>query len=151
LRPAFYAVIDGIVSPRAGVVGTLSTLQEAGYVLGLISNTYWAADLHDRHLAQHGLLDFFPVRVYSCEAPVVKPHPAIFLHALGAMGVRPEASAYVGDRPDVDVQGAQEAGMRGILIRSPYMAGDLKGITPDAIVDELPDLIPELETLESAP
>jgi hypothetical protein len=40
--------------------------------------------------------------------------------------------------------------MRGILIRSPYMAGDLKGTTPDAIIDELPDLIPALESLETA-
>ncbi len=148
LRESFYRAIDSIVALRTGAVETLAALQEAGYRLGLISNTYWASDLHDRHLAENDLLGFLPVRVYSCDTPVVKPHPAIFLHALGIMQIRPEEAVYVGDRPEVDVQGAQNAGMRGILIRSPYMTTRLDGILPDAIIDELPDLIPALAGLD---
>lgn len=151
LRSTFYRAMDGIVTPRAGLIETLTALRDAGHALGLISNTYWAADLHDRHMAEYGLLDFFPVRVYSCDTPYTKPHPAIFALALERMGIDAGKAAYVGDRPDVDVRGAQDAGMRGILIRSPYEHTPLGEVTPDAIIDELPDLISALAQLEAQP
>jgi HAD superfamily hydrolase (TIGR01509 family) len=147
LRPYFYSAIDPIVTPREGLIETLTGLRDLDLQIGLISNTYWASDVHDRHLAEHGLLPFFPVRVYSCDAPVQKPHPAIFLHALGLMQIRPEEAAYVGDRLDVDVAGAKSAGMRGILIRSPYLPDQNNDIEPDAIIDELPDLLQVVEWL----
>ncbi len=147
LRRYFYSAINTIVIPRKGLIETLTGLRDTGYQLGLISNTYWASDVHDRHLAEHGLLEFFPVRVYSCSTLVQKPHPAIFLYALGEMQVRPEEAAYVGDRLDVDVAGAQAAGMRGILIRSPYMPDQTEDVTPNAIIDELPDLLRVIEWL----
>ncbi len=147
LRPHFYAAIDSIVSPRVGAAATLATLREQGFALGLISNTYWAADLHDRHLAEHDLLDLLPVRVYSSDWPHAKPHPSIFAAALERLKVPAAAAVYVGDRPDVDVGGAQAAGMRGILIRSPHEHTPPGAILPDAVVDELPDLIPALARL----
>ncbi len=154
LRPALYSAVDTIVFPRAGVYETLHTLRAAGYRLGLISNTHWAADLHDRHLREHGLLDLLPLRIYSCDTPFMKPHPGIFRLALDALGLPPETAVYVGDRPDVDVEAAQQVGMRGILIRSPYRPeagpGEAGGVAPDAVVDELSDLIPVLHGLEKA-
>lgn len=151
-RPHFYRRIDEIVTLREGIVETLTALRERGYTLGLISNTYWAADLHDRHLAEHDLLDLLPLRVYSCDSPYRKPHPAIFRAALDALGVEPQQAAYVGDRLDVDVAGAQAAGMASVLIRSPYRLGDdpPAGVTPDVVIDELPGLLPALEALEAA-
>jgi phosphoglycolate phosphatase-like HAD superfamily hydrolase len=51
----------------------------------------------------------------------------------------------------VDVAGAQRAGLRGILIRSPYEQTPLGETHPDAVIDELPDLLPALAVLEGAP
>src|SRR5262245_23227607 len=53
LRPAFYSAINRIVLPRVGGPETLAKLHNTGIRLGVISNTFWAADLHDRHLADH--------------------------------------------------------------------------------------------------
>jgi putative hydrolase of the HAD superfamily len=147
-RDYFYREIDGIVSPRLGAYETLSALKEAGYRIGLISNTYWAAAMHDRHLRQFGLIDFFEVRVYSADTAHVKPHPAIFNDTLAMMGLNPQEAVYVGDRPDNDVMGAQRVGMRGVLINSPYNTVPLGEVVPDAIIDELPELIPALERLQ---
>lgn len=148
LRPHFYNTIDAIVTPREGIVETLRALRDDGRMLGLVSNTYWASDLHDRHLAAHDLLDLLPVRVYSCDAPRRKPHPAIFEMALDRLGVEAGEAAYVGDRPDVDVAGAQEAGMLGILIDSPFRSEGLMGVTPDAIIGEIPDLLTVIPLLD---
>lgn len=151
LRRRLYHPIDQIVSARLGVHTTLTALRDTGYQLGLVSNTFWASDMHDHHLAEHDLIDFLPVRVYSCDMPYQKPHPSIFLSALESLDIRPEEAAYVGDRADIDVGGAQNAGMLGILIRSPYQTTNLNDHHPDAIIDELPELIPALAALQPSP
>ena len=150
LRSYLYQPVDQTVSLRQGADTTLASLRDAGYRLGLISNTFWAADLHDRHLAEYGLLDFLTVRIYSSDAPYQKPHPSILLLALERIGVCAQEAAYVGDRVDVDVEGSQQVGMRGILIRSPYQPASLNGRKPDAIVEELPGLIAALAELQAA-
>lgn len=147
LRHHFYSVIDTIVAPREGVRETLEVLKARGYQMAIISNSYWASDLHDRHLAQYGLLDFFPLRLYSCDTPYMKPHPAIFRQALDALGLAPQEVAYVGDRPDVDVAGAQQVGMYGVLIASPYRTEGLGDVVPHATITELPELPDALITL----
>lgn len=144
-RLAFYTPVDEVVFPRDGLRPTLRTLQENGYKLGIISNTFWAADLHDRHLSRFDVLGFFPLRVYSCNSPYIKPHPAIFTGALGKLEVEPGESVFVGDRLDADILGAQGVGMHGVLIHSPYHTDETGDIIPDARIDELPDLIPVLD------
>lgn len=148
LRARFYSAVDDIVRPRLGVRETLDALHKDGYLLGLISNTYWAADLHDRHLREHGLLEVLPERVYSSETEHMKPHPSIFTDALATLGAQPENAVYVGDRLDVDVGGAQAVGMRGVLIISPYVVQasneKTRAIRPDATIQELPDLLDRL-------
>ena len=148
VRHLFYVEIDNVVRPRKGLLPTFPSLQEAGYTLGLISNTFWAADVHDSHMNRYGIIDFFPVRVYSCDSPYIKPHPAIFTGMLDRLGVSPGEAVYVGDRADVDVAGAQGAGLKGILIESPYRHEGLGDVVPDAIIGELPDLIPALQRLQ---
>ncbi len=150
LRPHFYEAIDSIVTPRLGVVETLTSLTQAGYSLGLISNTFWAVDLHDKHLAQFGLLNLLPVRVYSCDSQHTKPHPSIFHAALQQMNIGAKNAAYVGDRPDLDVAGAQQAGMQGVLIRSPYYDASSGHGKPDAVIEEIPELPHALQQMESA-
>ncbi len=148
-RQDFYRTIDETVTPRLGVVDTLRNLREAGYQLSLISNTWWAADLHDRHLAEQGLLEFLPLRIYSCNMPFAKPHPSIFHRVLDELSISPKQAVYVGDRSDVDIAGAQNVGMAGILIRSPYIVTELDSVVPDAIIDELPELPNVLQRLDA--
>jgi putative hydrolase of the HAD superfamily len=148
VRHTFYAATDAIVSPRTGMRPTLEALRAQGYRLALISNTFWATDLHDRHLAEHNLLDLLPERIYSSDSPYVKPHPGIFRAMIDRLGIAPAQAVYVGDRASVDIAGAQGAGLRAVLIRVPYRDEDLGTTIPDAIIDELPDLVPTLERLD---
>ena len=50
---------------------------------------------------------------------VEKPDPAIFRHALDALGVDPARAVHVGDTPAADVAGAIAAGARPVLV-DPY-------------------------------
>jgi len=95
------------------VVPALDQLKERGLVLGLISNV-------DRDITplyqELGLANWLGVVVTSQEVGFNKPDPQIFRAALRKAKLRPIEALYVGDQPQIDVVGANGAGMVGILI-----------------------------------
>jgi len=98
-------------------------------------------------LTRRGIIEYFPVRVYSSEIGVAKPHPAIFRAALDALGVPAEAALYVGDRLNADVAGAQGVGMKAVLVEVAHRPEHDPDIIPDARVKELPELLEVLPAL----
>ena len=122
---------------------TLVLLRERGYRLGLLSNTWWAAEWHNADLAAHGLSGLLDELIYTSDLPHSKPHPSVFAEIARRLDVPAAECAMIGDRQIDDVSGAKAAGMRGIWRRND--AGfPTSGVTPDAIVDqlsELPDLL----------
>lgn len=76
--------------------------------------------------------------------PVVsgKPAAAFFAAAAHRLGVAPSDLAMIGDDVRGDVGGAQDAGMRGVLVKTgKFAAADLEqGISPDAVLDSVADL-----------
>jgi putative hydrolase of the HAD superfamily len=106
--------VDGwaIVFPDAR--DTLRLLRERGYRLGLLSNTWWAADWHNADLAAHGLADLLDELAYTSDLPHSKPHPTVFLELAARLGVDPSACVMVGDRLIDDIAGALAVGMRAV-------------------------------------
>ncbi len=95
------------------VVPTLTQLKERDLVLGLISNV----DRDITPLYQGlGLAKWLGVVVTSQEVGFNKPDPQIFRAALRKAKLRPIEALYIGDQPQIDVVGANGAGMLGILI-----------------------------------
>jgi putative hydrolase of the HAD superfamily len=66
-----------------------------------------------------GLAERFALVVASGEVGVAKPDAAIFALACERLGVKPSEAAHVGDRLDLDAQGAAVAGLRGIWLDRP--------------------------------
>jgi putative hydrolase of the HAD superfamily len=144
-RRAFYAPIQEAAEPRQGVRPTLQALNEQGVALGLLSNTFWAGDIHDEDLARFDLLDLLPTRLYSCDIGRLKPHPEAFQMALTALEVEPNQAVYVGDRLKTDIEPAREVGLWGVLIKTPFHEEPLEDVMPDAVISELPELARLLE------
>lgn len=94
-------------------VGALRDLKECGYRLGVVSN--WDAGLEGL-LRDLGLLPYFDVVASSAAVGYRKPDPVIFDLAREQLGVRAEACAHVGDRPEADGDGARAAGIRPVII-----------------------------------
>jgi putative hydrolase of the HAD superfamily len=142
---AYYEVISQVVTPIEGdAQEVLRRLAEQGRLLGLVSNTLWAPEVHDTDLQRFGLLEYLPVRVYSSRAGYVKPDERIFRQALDRFDVAPAEAVFVGDKLDVDVAGPQKIGMRTVLLASPFRTEASDEIIPDARIaclDELPDLL----------
>ncbi|GAA4053746.1 TIGR01458 family HAD-type hydrolase [Agromyces indicus] len=71
-----------------------------------------------------------------------KPDPAFYGAAVAALGVDPSDVVMVGDDIRSDVDGAQRAGLTGVLVRTgKFSPADLDGeVRPDAVLDSIADL-----------
>jgi phosphoserine phosphatase len=67
-------------------------------------------------LVASGLADRFDAVVVSGELGTAKPDPAVYAHALDAVGARPGDAVMVGDSLANDVDGPVAAGLRGIWL-----------------------------------
>jgi putative hydrolase of the HAD superfamily len=123
----------------------LTGLRERGIRVGVLSNTLWPRSHHEAVFERDGLLHLIDGAVYSSELPVGKPHGDAFVAALAAVGVAdPARAVFVGDRPWDDVHGAQQVGMRAILVPHSDIPDDQRGPsegTPDAIAHRLIEIL----------
>ncbi len=111
----WYEPLSKCATVENGVLEMLPRLQQAGMKMGIISNTFIPGEVLDRHLLDKGLLDFFPVRVYSCNVGFRKPDRKIFRIALKQLGLDPDETMFVGDSIIADIQGANKAGLVSVL------------------------------------
>ena len=99
-----------------GVKQALDELHEAGFRLGVISDTVFSPGRTLRVLLEReGLLGLFDALVFSDEVLRSKPDPAVVLRACDALGVAPQELVHVGDRAEKDVSGPHAVGARAIL------------------------------------
>ncbi len=72
-----------------------------------------------------------------------KPAPAFFHLAMDDLGLSPQQMAMVEDDIEVDVGGAQRAGMMGTLVRTgKFQPSDLGGpVMPNLVIDSIADLV----------
>ncbi len=119
-------------------------LDRRGYLIGLISNTTSRVD-SPRLLRALGVADCFETVVLSTVSGKRKPDPAIFWEAARNLGVRPDRSAHVGDRPDRDAAGAKSAGFAtAVIIRDPDDAPPETldtSLAPDHVIQSLSELL----------
>jgi putative hydrolase of the HAD superfamily len=122
------------------VVPTLETLREAGVRMGVVSN--WDTRL-PAVLDRLELTGFFDSVIVSSLEGVEKPDPRIFERAVEELDADPTTTAHVGDIPELDIEGARRAGLRGVLV-------DRTGRLP-ASLNPIPDLrpLPDLLSVRS--
>lgn len=125
-------------SPFDDVGPALAALVEAlpGVRLGVVTNG--EGEPQRAKLAAIGVSDRFPVVVCSAERGVAKPDAEIFLHACERLGVPPDQAAHVGDRLDLDAQGAAGAGLRGVWLDRAGTGAASDGIVRIGGLHELP-------------
>lgn len=141
---AYHGAWEQVVDHDPAAEGVLKELKARGLRTGLLSNTHWPRDLHERWLAEAGLLEHLDVRVYTSDLTHMKPHPIAFLTLLDAVGVAPENAVFVGDRPRDDIAGAQAVGMRTVLLTGRGVPA--YDVTPTAEIPELSGLLALLDS-----
>jgi putative hydrolase of the HAD superfamily len=122
-----------------GAVELLTALRDRGCKLGLVTNGF-AATHHDK-IDRLGLRERMDAFFLADEVGMVKPDPALFLHACRVLGSTPERTAMVGDRYDRDVRGALAAGLFTVLIDVHAIPLPDGAPLPDAVVASISDVL----------
>jgi putative hydrolase of the HAD superfamily len=96
---------------------TLRKLKQAGYKLGLVSDTDGTPGMKRKRLRQVPFHNLFQAIVVSGEdTPRVKPGHESFSLITKQLGVQPRESVYIGDNPRTDIAGAKAVGMISVIV-----------------------------------
>lgn len=109
------------------VAPVLAKLSASGFVLGVISNSHRSLEAFKTHFKLDSLIG---ATISSAEHGFMKPHRSIFDAALQQARVTAGEAVMVGDSLKADIEGAQAAGMRGILLRR---SGERPATLPSSI------------------
>ncbi len=132
-----------------GVHQALAKLAQS-YKLGIISDTIHTPGRGLRQILRaEGLLQYFEHSVFSDEAGVSKPAPAVFEQASVGLGVPLNQIVHIGDRESNDIAGALAAGMLAILYTGVINRGSANSQATAICQDyaELPGIIERLEMM----
>ena len=135
-----FAEVRHQVAYYDGALQTLDTLARR-YVLGALTNG-------NADYARLGLDRYFAFGFTAADVGASKPHPAMFRAALKHTGVVPGAAVHVGDHPEHDVRGAQNAGMRAVWANYEGLTDE---VGADAVVGALAELPEAITALSRTP
>jgi len=110
----------GVMRLYPETLPVLNTLRAQGLRLGVISNWSWNLE---RRAEQMGLARYFDFMLASARAGCDKPHPSIFLQALGFAAVSPKRAIHIGDSYEADVLGARGVGMDALWLDRKGLGG----------------------------
>lgn len=158
-HPAALAAYEEFWEPHtftdADVAPLFAGLRERGVRVGVLSNTIWSREYHERVFARDHVLPLVDGAVYTSEIDHAKPHPEAFHTAMEAVGVSdPAACVYVGDRPYEDVHGAQRVGMRAILVPHSDIPAAQQvpvDVRPDGVAHRLLDVLEWVDRWNGGP
>ncbi len=119
---------------------TLDYLQKEGYNMHIITNGF--KEVQYIKLNKSGLDHYFDVIVCSEDVGQNKPSPAIFKHSLDSANAKAADSVMIGDDYEVDVVGAQNYGMYGILFDPENSFKHFQEQHRIQSLNELPGLLP---------
>ena len=118
----------------------LPALEALNEHFSLIAVTNGNADLE-----RIGIRHLFHDVVTAADVGAAKPARPIFLEAVNRAGVAAEETLHVGDHPEIDIAGAQEAGLRTAWINRSGDGWPEHVAPPDAIVSTIAELLTVLE------
>jgi putative hydrolase of the HAD superfamily len=107
----------------------LESLASQDIRLAVISN--WDERLRGL-LERLRLRDYFETLVISCEVAFTKSSPVIFEHAAARLGLPPGSILHVGDSPEMDYNGAINAGFQALRLKragQPMRHGEIRSLT----------------------
>jgi putative hydrolase of the HAD superfamily len=97
------------------MIAWIPRIKAAGFRLGILSNMGQGVLEYLR--ARFSWLDQFDQLTWSCDLGVVKPDPAIYLHTIKKLNVKPEQALFI-DNLQKNIVGAEAVGLNAALFEN---------------------------------
>ncbi len=143
------AAADYIVIGDIGDAWSYSLLNEVfnclmhgAKLIAIHKNRFWQTE-HGLQMDIGGFIDGLEYASGVRAMIIGKPSPDFFQIALDDMGLSPYEVAIIGDDIDADVGGGQQAGLKGILVKTGKYRqsyAEASAVKPDLIIDSIMDL-----------
>lgn len=117
-------------------------LMHGAKLIAIHKNRFWQTE-HGLQMDIGGFIDGLEYASGVKAMIVGKPSPDFFQIALDDMGLNPCEAAIIGDDIDADVGGGQQAGLKGILVKTGKYRqsyAEASTVKPDLIIDSIMDL-----------
>ena len=129
---------DALVKPYDGVVDEIRRLKKAGKRLGVVTSKL--RDGAMRGIRISGLDEVFDIVVGCDDVTNFKPHPEPVLKAVAELGVKAEATVFVGDSRH-DLECGRAAGVKtAAVLWGPFERPHLEDLLPDYWLEKPADL-----------
>jgi len=117
-------------------------------VLNELSNKYdlVAVSNGNADIKQIGIDHYFKLAIAPSDIGTSKPDPLVFEIIMERMKLTPEMFVHIGDEPETDILGAQNAGIRNIWLNRNKIEWPVGYPLPDIEISTLYDLIPAINT-----
>jgi putative hydrolase of the HAD superfamily len=102
--------------PMPEALTTLTELRKRGLRLGIVTNG--RTEIQSAKVHSIGLDQLVHAVLISESEGIKKPAPEIFRRAAQKLSAEPAECLFVGDHPQIDVAGAESAGMRGVWLKN---------------------------------
>jgi len=117
-------------------------LMHGAKLIAIHKNRFWQTE-HGLQMDIGGFIDALEYASGIKAMIIGKPSPDFFKIALDDMGLKPIDVAIIGDDIDADVGGGQQAGLKGILVKTGKYRqsyAEASTIKPDLLIDSIVDL-----------
>jgi putative hydrolase of the HAD superfamily len=112
---AYYQPVAKQLTIFEDTIPVLAELRKRGKKLGLISNTIFPENYHQRELERFGLKDFLDFTIFSSSFGFRKPHASIYLKGIELLKVPTGNILFIGDRYFEDYIGPRGVGLRAMI------------------------------------
>lgn len=145
LTMKFWNYVFSNIKPYPDVIPTLSSLQNLGIRLGIISDGL--IEIQEKRLRALGISQFFDILVFSEEVGCNKPSPKVFKYALKIARAKPNRCVMIGDNVKTDILGANRVGIISVWIKR----GIFKNVSPSSEMEIPKFIINNLKQIFSLP
>lgn len=142
----YWHSVHEIIKPMLHAAKVLKELKK-NYKIGVMTDSDGAKTIKLERFHKSGLQDFVDVFMTSDDSGVNKPNKKFYSKILKELDVKPEECVMVGDKPQVDLIGANKLGMRTIWIKYGYWTSQQGNTKFDYVDYEIMDLIQILKII----
>ncbi|NOY10456.1 MAG: HAD family hydrolase [Spirochaetes bacterium] len=129
---------------RTEAYSIIRELYSRGYRIGIVSNTV-SRVLVPGEIEETGLAEYIETLIMSSMTNIRKPDPGMFRMAAEIMKISPERSAYIGDKPNRDVEGPRRAGYKLTIVLNNSKLKPVKDLSPiqrpDIVINGFKELL----------